>query len=612
MPGREKKMKRILCAITILLCSALEAAQKQPYLFDVNLAEKPAEVQSLISEYSQGLPDLPVDRMSNVGLDGPVYLWLFPDALDLLGRMVATDKSGYSWPRDLDSCAGHAGFFLPQMLISGASAECQNIYAQIQAAVENRTACADAAEPERYVLDYPPGVVDDSNTDTVLDLIGVMGSTLAQFPPLYDGLLPDDFVPRLRDILRKLRYDQLMPLLNGQLAAFLNARNLIADNAACFVPAKRELAEERIDILIAEAAALRDRIEDLRISGETEYHKEKLRLGAISRARNELPYPSLTQADREFLAFWLGGLYWRLRGGGIIKLDGTQEARRLGLRRPFNVLGEIAGAAHGKEAADGIYCEIFQGWGEWFDMGTTPGGEDKYYDLVKMTQRGFEQIETAVAGSSVLNLCTIPDPPFVLEIGGLNQKNYDTTELIAAGLTMGPCYYFPWDQLLGWVWANDMPSPYIQAIDGPTAIGEICIGGSLALGLTRVLLNGWATGQPPTCIIDCVGRECGDDNCGGVCGYCDEGLLCEETTGQCVAEIPDEPLSAEDSLVADEAADTSEVDETGIAPDEEALILEETEDILSGDEDFLLPDTPDSESVTPKGNCGGCGCSLLF
>jgi len=610
-------MKRGLCAALLFLCGVLSAGQKQPYLFDVNLAEKPSDIQSMITEYSQGLPDLPLFRMSEVELAGPVHLWLFPDAFGLLDRMVATDKSDFVWPRDLDSCKGHAGFFLPQMLVSGASAECQNIYGQIQSAVEIRTACAEAAEPERYVLDYPPGVVNDSNTDTVLDLIGVMGSTLAQFPPLYNGILPPDFVPRLRDILRKLRYDQLMPPLEAQIASFLSARQLIADNIACFIPAKRELADERIALLIAEATAQRDHIEDLRLSGETEYHKEKLRLGAVSRARNELPYPSLTQADREFLAFWLGGLYWRLRGGGIIKLGGTQECRRLGLRRPFTVLGELAGADHGREAADGIYCEIFNGWGEWFDMGTTPDGEDKYYDLVKMTRRGFEQIETAIAGTSALNPCTIPAPPFVLEIGGLNQKNYDTTDLIAAGLTMGPCYYFPWDQLLGWVWANDMSLPYIQAIDGPTAIGEVCIGGALGLGLTRVLLNGWATGEPPTCIINCAGRECGDDNCGGECGQCDFGLVCHEATGQCVTGLPDDTMPDEATFEDDEPLP----DETGTEPvdaDEPAFADEDiVSDTLLGEDDLVSDGSSDDLGTTDgdtsaKHKNEGCGCSLVF
>jgi hypothetical protein len=40
---------------------------------------------------------------------------------------------------------------------------------------------------------------------------------------------------------------------------------------------------------------------------------------------------------------------------------------------------------------------------------------------------------------------------------------------------------------------------------------------------------------PPSdaCVADCLGRECGDDGCGGVCGACDDGETCE--SGLCVA-----------------------------------------------------------------------------
>jgi len=43
------------------------------------------------------------------------------------------------------------------------------------------------------------------------------------------------------------------------------------------------------------------------------------------------------------------------------------------------------------------------------------------------------------------------------------------------------------------------------------------------------------------CVADCEGRACGGDGCGGSCGACVEGLVCYETTGQCLDEneIPD-------------------------------------------------------------------------
>jgi hypothetical protein len=493
-----------LVTAVLLALPSPAAAEPLPYRFDPELAADPDQIRTMIADDSAGLPELPLDELTELTLAGPVSLRLFHETAGLLDRLVRTDRTDYVWPADPGSCAAHAAFAIPEPLLVDGSADCLAAADAVTTALAARTACREAAEPERYVLDYPPGVVNDDNTSNVLDLIGVMGSTLGEFPALYDGVLPPEFVPRLRDILRKLRHETLRPLLQEQLRAFHDALARLDLDAGCFLPEARTRLAADVAGLVAEATAQLDRLEDLLRDGEREYRLENLRLGAVSRTRPELPHPSLTQADRELLAFWIGGVYWRLRGGGFVDLGGTQAARRLGLRRPYGALGELAGLADGVEAADGVYCEIFEGWGEWFDMGTTPGQEDKYYDLVRMTRRGFEQIRTAVSGTTLLNPCTIPDYPFILDINGLNAKGYDTTSLHAGGLSMGPCYYFAWDQLLGWTWAATPEPPYRGVIDGPTAVGEVCAGASIALGMVRTLLFGRATGTPPYAGLDAV------------------------------------------------------------------------------------------------------------
>ncbi|MBN1770452.1 MAG: hypothetical protein JXB32_04255 [Deltaproteobacteria bacterium] len=504
--GRPGRSFAALGVVALLLAfpAGVSAQRKLPYEFDPELAEDPAAIRDMNAEYSRGLPDLPLEDMTEVELAGPVHLWLFHEAAGFLERLVATDRSDFAWPADAGSCAAHEAFEFPADLRVAPSAECLAAHDGIAAALAALDACREAAEPERYVLGYPPGVVNDDNTNDVLDLIGVMGSTLTEFPPLYDGVLPAEFVPRLRDVLRKLRHETLLPRLHEQLDSFGEAARLLDLHRDCFDPEARARLAAELELLVAEATAQRAALEALLLDGEREYRREVLRLGAISRSRPELPHPALTQADREFLAFWIGGVYWRLRGGGFVLLDGTQDARRLGLRRPFGALGELNGLADGREAADGVYCEIFEGWGEWFDMGTTPGQQDKYYDLVRMTRRGYEQIRTAVSGSTLVNPCLIPDSPFVLTIAGLSGKGYDTTSLYAGGLSMGPCYYHSWDQLRGWTWARDMEPPYKEAIDGPTAIGEVCTGGSIGLGLIRVLLFGRVVSPAPYAGLDAV------------------------------------------------------------------------------------------------------------
>lgn len=575
--------------VLLLLSAAANAGQQWPFLFDVNLAEKPDEVAQMIAQNSAGLPDLPLYELTAEPLDGPVTVWLWNDMASLLERTITAGPADYLWPHDTGSCAAHNGFTMPYLLPDDSSPECQTALINLQNALADLTACGLAAEPEWFILAYPPAEVNTANTDSAIDLIGVAGSALTQFPPLPDGILATEFVPKLRDIIRKLRHDELADPLNGAIAAYNNA--LIIAGSDCFLSEGKTQLKLQVNALIAEATAQRDHIEELKTSGEAAYEKEKLKLGAHSRARNDLILTSLSRADREFLAFWIGGVYWRMRGGGLIKFDGTQEARIYGLQRPFGVLGELAGAADGTDAANDIYLAIFNGWGEYMDMGTTPGENDKYYDLAGMTDRGHQQ----VAGAATR----------------LNGDDYDTTDLIAGGLEMGPCYYFSYDQLLGFTWAPNMDEPYGGFIDGPTSIGEFCSGASIALGFVRTLLNGRATGQPPTCTIQCEGRICGDDQCGDVCGYCNDGFACDEPTGQCLA-IPDDAMPDDDTLFSDELltdADESLIDNDQSDPtdhDDDGSALADTVEIPDAADTLAV----DEDTVTPGGN-GGCGCSLL-
>src|SRR5262249_35802144 len=108
-------------------------------------------------------------------------------------------------------------------------------------------------------------------------------------------------------------------------------------------------------------------------------------------------------------------------------------------------------------------------------------------------------------------------------------RGYDTEKLMAGGLQMGACYYYAWELLESFRWADMLMSPYGPFLEFPTPIGEFCTGASIPLGRAPPMQDGQGPGQPAANL--CSGKQCGDDGCGGSCGTCANGVTC--TNGQC-------------------------------------------------------------------------------
>ena len=49
--------------------------------------------------------------------------------------------------------------------------------------------------------------------------------------------------------------------------------------------------------------------------------------------------------------------------------------------------------------------------------------------------------------------------------------------------------------------------------------------------------NGQVCFHRQCCTPQCTGRECGDDNCGGLCGKCEYGQACDAGTGECLGKV---------------------------------------------------------------------------
>ena len=501
--------------VVVLLARPSPAQQKWPFVFDPNVAADPSGTASAIASGAAMLPNLPVASMTTLPSD-PVTLWYWPESAALLTRIRTSgaNPTMMTWPTTPVMCKQHDAFTVPAILLPNPSAACASADASIRAQLADLGACDAVEQPERYALAYDPNAAR-SDVGNVEDLIGLAGQGLS-LTPIPDGLLPDDFVATMRTIVDKVRHDKLVQGIAAARAAYGQAKSLGASNAACFDPTALAALDAAIDGLTSELDAAQALLDHEDADGNAARMHEERCLAAQSRVRNPLPFPSLTAAERKALAFWLGGIYWRMRGGGLIPLGSTQDARIYFLLNPFTRIGELAGGQDGSDAAFDIYLQIFEGWSQWQDMGNSQPGGDKYADLVSMSGRGQRQVGSAVSL--------------------LGPRGYDTLALDTGGLEMGPCYFYGYYPL-GWFrWATQLTAPYSAYMDGPTAIGEFCSGASIALGFAETLLDGKATGQPPTVDL-CAGKSCGDDGCGGSCGTCTAGSVCS-SAGSCVAMGP--------------------------------------------------------------------------
>jgi len=219
------------------------------------------------------------------------------------------------------------------------------------------------------------------------------------------------------------------------------------------------------------------------------------------------------------------------------------------------------------------------------DMGTTPGGQDFYEDLVQMTDRGRQQVADAPNGG-----LPIPISFTTSAVTYLAEKGYDTTALTTGGLDMGPCYAYALDPLKDFRYADTPMAPYNgQLIEWFTAIGEFCAGASISLGLAETLLEGTPTGQPPADL--CHGKQCGDDGCGGSCGTCAPGTTCN-AEGACVTCTP--------SCAGKSCGDDGCGGSCGTCP--------ATPDDPAGSSGRASPATGDGPDPGQGASSGGCAC----
>jgi hypothetical protein len=495
--------RRVTLLALVLFCPVIAEAKPNPWSFDfdASIADDPSYVTSRLQNLSNGLPGLPASGIVEL-VSGQVQLYFFEDVADALTRAKSSGPPILPpLVRTPSICVKHAAFEKPTLLAGSSSAACKNAETAAMAAFADKKlkTCIHVEFPETYVYEHSPlGWVDFNTVSTLESLISFAGEALTHvdYPT---GLLPANFYEDMRKVIARLRYQSLKTELSDRVQAYQTGLTQLQSNSTCFDQTALTAFLATVNDLIAELIAAEQQLDSIYNAGVAQAAVDLKAVQAQGRNRAPLPFPGLTDRDRELLAFYIGGIYWRMRGAGLIAVPPDPDQgllrRMLYTQYPYKLIAEMAA---GTADAQGVGFDIFvqENWGyaEWYDMGNWPG-RDKYADLVDMTIRG--KVATSLVAPK------------------LEQRGFDVKPLIAGGLQMGPCYYYIWEELPDFTLGPDLQYPYMQFLELPTATGEFCTGAALALGLVRSLLGG----KP--CTPDCTGKPCGADNgCGGTCGAC--------------------------------------------------------------------------------------------
>lgn len=341
--------------------------------------------------------------------------------------------------------------------------------------------CSRLEKPELLSLDVK---IEDVDVKKILSLREQTLALLAPFAQLggAEGLVEPSDVPFLRSALRKILTDDLNAL---QLRTEANIKTL-ESSVACLNLSYRVITKMR-NVL---SAAATQRVEEYQAGHEAQKKQivEKRKAGRCL----QLPgIPALTDDELSLFSMYYGGLTWRARGAGIWAKTGTQQARKTWAGASLRNLVELNGARKGDDFGDAMVRRLqLKGWGQWFDMGTEH--DTKYFDLGKMTQRGKYQM----GGSSPY----LPIFSGASPMEALGEQNYQLGFLRAAGLHMGPCYYYGIynSDVLGknynlpigenWQKFSAKLNPFLHSFG--SSAGELCQGAAIGLALSKTIRAG--------------------------------------------------------------------------------------------------------------------------
>lgn len=461
--------KAMMVSCTILFSPLVSADDYQPLIFKDSFIQKRQDIASTLNSLRVTVAAADASHFSKVDLPA-AEITVFKPIADAMKSFSEPKWPGTQRPADLVSCKSHSGFALPSY--PRVAASCASTYNALWTDGLNRigSACRYLAQPQDFVETQDPRVINESKLSDMTGLIRVIGEPMrfVEFPA---NVFDAQMMRKMQIIILKVRSDELLADITKQIQNYDRMESALNERPNCFsgdvASARGKLAPLRKELETAKA-----QLENLVRQGIEEATRDADRVRATGRKRPALPHPSLTDEERGLLSFYMGALYWRARGGGIVdEPPGTQATRIYFTKIPMTALAELNGGKQARELGSRIYEQLFKAWGEYMDMGTTPNKGDIYHDATFMTDRGRYQVKTAVSA--------------LQSLGG------DASLLMAGGMQMGPCYYYSFEKLFPFRLMPTWAPPYSAVVDGYTALGELCTGAAISWGLSQSLLKGY-------------------------------------------------------------------------------------------------------------------------
>lgn len=464
---------RTLITSMLIFANIAPAAVYTPFTFDDKSLENRDDIVNVYSNLTTNISEAQNLELKKIKIHD-VEINVYSEIAQLMETVNTPSNKKWEPIKPVGNCLAHKEFQLSEM--PRVKLSCPFIKLNLKSYShydDLNNNCQNVYSPEIFMNEIEEGKMKFSKMNDLPEVIQMISWPLKHVN-FADNLITPQLQSKFRLILTKVRMDDLLSKINSNIELSSGLlKNL--EHERCFDADEFQIQslKNKLLNLNQEAKIARDYLLKIDEEGKKTAQLDRQKIIDQGKVRPELPYPNLTDNDREVLSMYLTSILWRMRGGGVFyKTDRTQPRRIFYVWKPLNMLGYINGGETGASLGAYIFPGLLKMWGQYFDMGTNPVEQDRFFDITKMTERGLFQVKFAEKYVS--------------------RHGYTSNYLRMAGLQMGPVYYYA---TYSKVTENSYQGagnnkPYLDFTEGFTDYGELFMGATLGLSIARTYLQG--------------------------------------------------------------------------------------------------------------------------